>query len=149
MDGDMTEPAPQDPRASTAFVPGRRRDRSSDIRLDEAAEPTEDAAPPEPGGTPVRDEPTGGALDLEERSSLRRVPGLTGSSTELTDVTEVEYRQLRLERVVLIGVWTEGTAREADASLVELARLAETAGSEVLDGLVQRRQKPDPGTFVG
>ena len=49
---------------------------------------------------------TAGDLDLEERSSLRRVVGL---STELTDVTEVEYRQLRLERVVLVGVWTSGT----------------------------------------
>src|SRR5690242_1350543 len=108
MDGEMTEPAPQFPRTSTAHAPAGRRDRHSDIRLD----PASDA--PEP------DEPTGGALDLEERSSLRRVPGLVGSSTELTDVTEVEYRQLRLERVVLIGVWTSGTAREADASLVEL-----------------------------
>ena len=45
-------------------------------------------------------------LELEERYALRRVAGL---STELSDVTEVEYRQLRLERVVLVGVWTEGT----------------------------------------
>ncbi len=74
---------------------------------------------------------------------------MAGLSTELTDVTEVEYRQLRLERVVLVGVWTEGTAEQANASLVELARLAETAGSEVLDGLVQRRPRPDPATFIG
>jgi GTP-binding protein HflX len=91
-------------------------------------------------------EPSTGDLELEERSSLRRVAGL---STELTDVTEVEYRQLRLERVVLVGVWTEGSAEQAAASLAELARLAETAGSAVLDGLVQRRQRPDPATFVG
>ncbi len=90
--------------------------------------------------------PSGGDLDLEERSSLRRVTGL---STELTDVTEVEYRQLRLERVVLVGVWTEGTSQQAQASLAELARLAETAGSQVLDGLVQRRNSPDPATFIG
>ncbi|SES48619.1 GTPase HflX [Actinokineospora terrae] len=87
-----------------------------------------------------------GELELEERSSLRRVAGL---STELQDITEVEYRQLRLERVVLVGVWTEGTALESDASLAELARLAETAGSEVLEGLVQRRDRPDPATYVG
>jgi GTP-binding protein HflX len=87
-----------------------------------------------------------GALELEERTALRRVGGL---STELTDVTEVEYRQLRLERVVLVGVWTEGSAEHADASLVELARLAETAGSQVLDGLVQRRERPDPATYIG
>jgi len=90
--------------------------------------------------------PSSGELDLEERSSLRRVAGL---STELVDVTEVEYRQLRLERVVLVGVWTEGSAEQAEASLAELARLAETAGSEVLEGLVQRRKRPDPATFVG
>ena len=90
--------------------------------------------------------PSTGELELEERGSLRRVTGL---STELTDVTEVEYRQLRLERVVLVGVWTEGTAEQAQASLTELARLAETAGSEVLDGLIQRRGRPDPATFIG
>jgi GTP-binding protein HflX len=84
--------------------------------------------------------------DLAERRALRRVAGL---STELEDVTEVEYRQLRLERVVLAGLWTEGTADDADNSLRELAALAETAGSEVLDGIVQRRLKPDPGTYLG
>jgi GTP-binding protein HflX len=90
--------------------------------------------------------PSPGDLELEERSSLRRVAGL---STELSEITEVEYRQLRLERVVLVGVWTDGTAEQAAASLTELARLAETAGSAVLDGLVQRRQRPDPATFIG
>src|SRR5579859_1875276 len=87
-----------------------------------------------------------GDYDLEERQALRRVVGL---STELTDVTEVEYRQLRLERVVLVGVWTSGTLVEAENSLAELARLAETAGSLVLDGLIQRRDRPDPATYIG
>ncbi|NUP65009.1 MAG: GTPase HflX [Nonomuraea sp.] len=87
-----------------------------------------------------------GDMDLEERQALRRVAGL---STELQDVSEVEYRQLRLERVVLVGVWTTGTAEDADNSLLELKLLAETAGSEVLEGLVQRRQKPDPATYIG
>ena len=71
------------------------------------------------------DEPNTGELDLADRHALRRVAGL---STELTDVTEVEYRQLRLERVVLVGVWTEGTIVDAENSLIELAALAETAG---------------------
>jgi GTPase len=87
-----------------------------------------------------------GELELSDRAALRRVAGL---STELADVTEVEYRQLRLERVVLVGVWTEGSAAQSEASLAELARLAETAGSQVLDGLVQRRDRPDPATYVG
>ena len=87
-----------------------------------------------------------GDLDLADRTALRRIQGL---STELADVTEVEYRQLRLERVVLVGVWTEGSAAQAEASLAELARLAETAGSQVLEGLVQRRSRPDPATYIG
>src|SRR5947207_5034114 len=87
-----------------------------------------------------------GDLDLADRHALRRCAGL---STELTDITEVEYRALRLERVVLIGVWTEGTLAGAENSLRELSRLAETAGSVVLDGLVQRRGRPDPATYIG
>ncbi|MFI0796550.1 GTPase HflX [Micromonospora rubida] len=89
---------------------------------------------------------TTGGFELSERQSLRRVPGL---STELTDVTEVEYRQLRLERVVLVGVWTEGSQTDAENSLTELAALAETAGSQVLEGLIQRRHRPDPATYIG
>ncbi|MGC5017721.1 GTPase HflX [Micromonospora sp. DT47] len=89
---------------------------------------------------------TTGEYELSERKALRRVPGL---STELTDITEVEYRQLRLERVVLVGVWTEGSQDDADNSLTELAALAETAGSQVLEGLIQRRNRPDPATYIG
>ncbi len=97
---------------------------------------------------PLVDEPddTTGSYALEERGALRRVAGL---STELTDVTEVEYRRLRLERVVLVGVWTEGTQADADRSLAELAALAETAGSQVLEAVSQRRPTPDAGTYVG
>ena len=84
--------------------------------------------------------------DLKDRQALRRVAGL---STELQDVSDAEYRQLRLEKVVLVGVWTEGTTQDAENSLKELAALAETAGSEVLDGLIQRRDKADPATFIG
>ncbi|MDU0312229.1 GTPase HflX [Phycicoccus sp. M110.8] len=88
----------------------------------------------------------GDQYDREERAALRRVAGL---STELEDITEVEYRQLRLERVVLAAVWTEGTQEDADNSMRELAALAETAGSEVLAGVVQRRSHPDNSTYLG
>ena len=91
-------------------------------------------------------DPTTGSMDLSDRAALRRVSGL---STELDDVTEVEYRQIRLERVVLVGVWTEGTVRDAERSLEELARLAETAGSVVVDAVIQRRDRPDPATYIG
>jgi GTPase len=88
----------------------------------------------------------GDQYDRTDRAALRRVAGL---STELEDVTEVEYRKLRLERVVLVGVWTSGTAEDADNSLAELAALAETAGSQVLEGIIQRRDRPDPATYIG
>src|SRR6266542_2312105 len=91
-------------------------------------------------------DPDLGDMDLQERHALRRVAGL---STELQDISEVEYRALRLERVVLIGVWAEGSLASAENSLRELSRLAETAGSEVLDGLIQRRSRIDAATYVG
>ena len=69
--------------------------------------------------------------------------------TELEDISEVEYRQLRLERVVLVSVWTSGTQEDADNAMAELKLLAETAGSEVLEALVQRRSQPDPATYIG
>ena len=37
----------------------------------------------------------------------------------------------------------------AENSLAELKALAETAGSEVLEGVIQRRDKPDPATYIG
>lgn len=88
----------------------------------------------------------GDSLDREERSALRRIPNLT---TELEDITEVEYRRLRLENVILVGVWTSGTVEEAEVSLRELAALAETAGSVVRGGVLQRREKPDNATYLG
>ena len=88
----------------------------------------------------------GDQSEREDRAALRRVQGL---STELEDVTEVEYRQLRLENVVLIGVYQSGTLADADNSLRELASLAETAGARVLDGLLQQKPHPDPSTYLG
>ncbi len=111
-------------------------DRNSDSRDDQ----------PEQGFARAEDDYGQGDYELDERNALRRVAGL---STELEDVSEVEYRQLRLERVVLVGVWTEGSLEDADNSLAELKLLAETAGSKVLDAFSQRRQKPDPATYIG
>src|ERR1051325_1292034 len=125
-----------------------------DFNLDDELEKTEDwedEAPVDLGDPWNEEDPeesaaTTGAMDLAERHALRRVVGL---STELEDITEVEYRQLRLERVVLVGVWTEGTVEDAENSMAELAALAETAGSQVLENVYQRRDKPDPATYIG
>ncbi len=91
-------------------------------------------------------ETDGDQLELAERHSLRRVVGM---STQLTDITEVEYRELQLERVVLVSVWTTGSDVDGDNAMAELKQLAETAGSQVLEGLVQRRSSPDPATYIG
>ena len=117
-----------------------------DVARDDASDTSEaEARVPE---EPAYDDDgfDGDQLERTDRQALRRVAGL---STELQDVTEVEYRQLRLERVVLVGVWTEGTVEDAENSMVELAALAETAGSEVLEAVIQRRDKPDPATYIG
>ena len=102
---------------------------------------------PQADGPPSEDQwhdLEGEGFDLEERNALRRVSGIR---TDLEDVTEVEYRQLRLERVVLMGVYPRGD--DIETSLFELRALAETAGCEVLEGLVQRMDRPDPKSFVG
>ena len=87
-----------------------------------------------------------GALEREARAGTRRVD--TGAS-DREDISEVEYRQVRLEKVVLVGLRTTQSEEEAENSLRELAALAETAGSRVLDGIIQRRMKPDPATYLG
>ena len=110
------------------------------------------------GGYPGCESDDDGALEREARAGIRRVAGL---STELEDVGEVEYRRIRLERVVLVGLdLSSGTApgsgsralsvaQDAETSLSELAALAETAGSQVLDALIQKRDHPDPATYLG
>ena len=56
------------------------------------------------------------------RHALRHVAGLYAA--ELADIAEVEYRALRLERVVLIGVWSDGTL-----SQMRKTRCASSPGS--------------------
>lgn len=85
--------------------------------------------------------------ERESRNQLRRVVGLG----EMQDEGDVEYRKVRLERVVLVGVWSrnETTLEKAEESLRELAALANTAGAQVCDGVLQHRLKPDAATYVG
>ncbi|MDR0847455.1 MAG: GTPase HflX [Propionibacteriaceae bacterium] len=88
-----------------------------------------------------------GQADLADRISLRRIEGIR---TDIADISEVEYRQLRLERVVLVGIGARTmTDDEIQRSFAELKLLAETAGSHVLAGLMQRRNSPDPATYIG
>ncbi|RAV34373.1 GTPase HflX [Corynebacterium heidelbergense] len=109
---------------------------------------TQQEWPGEPGWS--EEDPTVGELDLEARTSLRRLSrGVSDYTDEQAEGYDVEYRKLRLERVVLVGVWTQGSLAQIEASLEELRALADTAGSEVVDVLYQRRDKPDSGTYIG
>lgn len=128
------------PLTHSSSLPQDRQSLAESLRADALME--EDVA----WSHEIDGERDGDQYDRSDRAALRRVAGL---STELEDVTEVEYRQLRLERVVLVGVWTSGTVQDAENSLAELAALAETAGAAVLDGVIQRRNKPDPATYIG
>lgn len=139
----MSTPERFDLDAELRATEGWGDDYESGYADDDAA-----AYDPETDGWLREEDPeeTVGEVDLAARHALRRVAGLR---TELEDITEVEYRQLRLERVMLVGVWTEGTEQDAENAMAELALLAETAGAEVLDAVYQRRQKPDPATYIG
>ncbi|MGM1016040.1 MAG: GTPase HflX [Actinomycetota bacterium] len=117
-----------------------RAEKRSEVQVFGGAQALQDAS------TAAPTDRDGAQWDLEDRHALRRIVGL---STELEDVTEVEYRQLRLENVVLVGVHPQGAQEDAENSLRELAALAETAGAVVLDALLQRRPHPDPATYLG
>lgn len=54
------------------------------------------------------------------------------------------------ERIVLVGVTRADTdEEEVEASLDELELLVQSAGADVVDRMVQRRDRPDPATFIG
>jgi GTP-binding protein HflX len=73
----------------------------------------------------------------------------TGTRRDDAEIKLVELRKLRLERVILVGVAVGGSVEDTERSLEELRRLTETAGAEVVDATLQRRSRPDAGTFVG
>lgn len=87
-------------------------------------------------------------IDWQERSATARA-GALAASTELEDISEVEYRKVRLERVVLVGLRLSGSVTDAENSLEELAALAETAGATVVASMIQKRDNPDPATYLG
>jgi GTP-binding protein HflX len=60
--------------------------------------------------------------------------------------TELSVRQ---ERAILVGVILPGSTADPRDPLGELASLAKTAGAKVVGTILQRRQRIDPGTYVG
>jgi GTP-binding protein HflX len=63
---------------------------------------------------------------------------------------ETLIERARRERIVIVGVTLPPADEDqTDASLDELAQLVDTAGADVVARVVQRRDRPDPSTFIG
>ena len=87
--------------------------------------------------------------DLEElvveRSAQARQDQVSGATPQVT-LIERTFR----ERIVLVGVvFGSSSITEVEADLEELALLVETAGADVVTQVIQRREQPDPATFLG
>jgi len=71
------------------------------------------------------------------------------SPTESAFTDTLISREFR-ERIVVVGVtFPHSTPAATDAGLDELALLVDTAGADVAARMVQRRQAPDPATYLG
>ncbi|MEI6380509.1 MAG: GTPase HflX [Cyanobacteriota bacterium ELA615] len=85
------------------------------------------------------------ALTNQDFTSL--VEGLEEEFRREYVAQQVESKQ---DRVILVGVMTQHTrSEEFTEVMIELARLVETAGGEVLETLEQKRSSAHPQTVVG
>jgi GTP-binding protein HflX len=96
--------------------------------------------------------------DLDGDAPLERRPDLTRAELRRRQRDVIEEGAPRegvdiirpVERAVIVGAHLPGvTDHDVDASLDELAALLDTAGAEVVERVVQRREAPDPATFIG
>ena len=76
-------------------------------------------------------------------------PAREGRQRRRLTATEVDLDVVR-QRALLVGTGA-GTRStdEAEASLDELSLLADTAGAEPVERVLQRRDTPDPATYIG
>jgi GTP-binding protein HflX len=78
---------------------------------------------------------------VPDRRASRNRRRLTATVTDLA---------VRRQRALLVSLAADGrSAAEAELSLLELARLTDTAGSDPVGQVVQQRSRPDPATFIG
>ncbi len=79
-----------------------------------------------------------------------RVGGHRGAFGEFGGASDSFIERTFRERIVLVGVqFAPRTRDEVDAGLDELELLVDTAGADVVGRLVQRRDRPDPATYLG
>ena len=119
----------------------RRIEHLSSTKRTDAAD-----AAPTPDTGEYADEAGDGELQLSRAELRRRRRDVIedGAPREGVDI----FR--RVERAVIVGVHLPGrTTQEVEASLDELERLLDTAGGQVVDRVIQRRDAPDAATFIG
>ena len=73
--------------------------------------------------------------------------GYAGRQRRRLTATEVDLGVVR-QRALLVG-GGDVSLDEAESSLAELALLTDTAGADPVELAVQRRETPDPATFIG
>ncbi len=76
---------------------------------------------------------------------LRLIQAVEG---EFAQRVEGRDAQDTRDRAILVGL-TDGYLEGAERSMSELTRLADTAGLNVIDTVLQRRHRPDPRTLIG
>ncbi|WP_165492229.1 GTPase HflX [Egibacter rhizosphaerae] len=88
----------------------------------------------------------------EPQAPLRRADRRRAAAQRVRDDAPQEGVAIirRVDRAVLVAVQTpEQNRADVDGALDELALLLDTAGGEAAERLVQRRDHPDGGTFIG
>ncbi len=76
---------------------------------------------------------------------LRLIQAVEGEFAAKTAAQDVHDER---DRAILVGL-TEGDVPSAERSMAELVRLADTAGLNVIDTVLQRRHRADPRTLIG
>ncbi|WP_264327301.1 GTPase HflX [Romeriopsis navalis] len=85
--------------------------------------------------------------DLTAQNLAEFVEGLEADFEKQYIAREVESDH---DRVLIVGLQTaDMTKRRFEDGMVELGRLVETAGGEVLKSLAQKRARPQPKTVIG
>ena len=83
---------------------------------------------------------------IEEGHEETHRGGFGEFAGEATGLIDRSFR----EQIVLVGVQFPGSSGDQiDANLDELAQLVDTAGADPVSRVVQKREAPDPATFVG
>ena len=119
-------------------------------RLNLGSDPVEESNVDVEDAADLDDGPWGEPEDVDgEQETHRGAFGEFGARDAFDGEAGFLDRDFR-ERIVLVGMTRDGhTEEETQASLDELELLVDTAGADSLVRITQKRDRPDPATFVG